>query len=313
MANNFLKSLIKTNKRGNITKGDYQTGLFGGGKSPAAQASAQASAQRTAQRASEQAQQRADAQANQRAAQARAAQARATQQNTSASNSGLKMQQPSRPYPQPISTETSTPSPYNPIKVRKPKPRPRPLLSNPLKPTPAPDLPDKPQPSNFRTTNVTPNYMTQYNNSINPKANTKVAYAAEPMQSRINNQYYATRNNGAFNENGFQQFMQQAQQQQPPPQYAQPQPVTDPNVIAQPLPVEEPTMFPQPQPVEDNTISSTMFGGTAKRMSSVKKSSKKPKIMKTYEYSPQRMHEGTGKPPKLPSTNRTIYSTKKFY
>lgn len=142
-----------------------------------------------------------------------------------------------------------------------------------------------------RMANAKPNYMTQYNNSINPKVNTKVAYAAEPMQSRINNQYYATRNNGAFNENGFQQFMQQAQQQQAQqqPQYAQPQPVNDPNMFAQP-----------------------MFGGTAKRMSKVKKSSKRPMIMKTYEYSPQRMHEGTGKPPKLPSTNRTIYSTKKF-
>lgn len=75
----------KINKRGKMAKGDYQTGLFGGGQSPAAQAAAQAAAQRSAQaaaqaqqlaaqRAAEQAQQRADAQANQRAAQARAAQ-----------------------------------------------------------------------------------------------------------------------------------------------------------------------------------------------------------------------------------------------
>lgn len=308
MANNFLKSLIKINKRGNVTKGDYQTGLFGGGKSPAQQAAAQAAAQRAAQRASEQAQQRADAQANQRAAQQRASQARATQQNTSASNPGSTMQPPKQ-YPNPMST--STPSPYTPIKVRKPRPQPRPqpkLQPKPSKPMPEPDLPNKIQVPNFRTTNQTPNYMTQYNNSINPKANTQVAYAAEPMQSRINNQYYATRNNGAFNENGFQQFMQQAQQQQaqqqqaqPQPQYAQPQPVNDPDMLAQPQPVNYPDMSAQP-----------MFGGTAKRMSNVKKSSKRPMIMKTYEYSPQRMHEGTGKPPKLPSTNRTIYSTKKF-
>jgi hypothetical protein len=61
-------------KRGAIAKGDYQTGLFGGGQSPAAQAAAQAAAQKAAQRAAEQAQRRADAQANQRAAQARAPQ-----------------------------------------------------------------------------------------------------------------------------------------------------------------------------------------------------------------------------------------------
>ena len=156
----------------------------------------------------------------------------------------------------------------------------------------------------LRMKDATPNYMTQYNNSATPKKSNKVSYAAEPMKSQINNQYYATRNNGAFNENGFQQFMQQAQQQQvqPPSQYAQPQPINEPDVLAQPQPVNNPDMFAQP-----------MFGGTAKRMLSVKKSSKRPKIMKTYEYSPQRMHEGTGKPPKLPSTNRTIYSTKKFY
>ena len=308
MANNFLKSLIKINKRGNVTKGDYQTGLFGGGTSPAQLASAQAAAQRAAQRASERAQQRADAQANQRAAQQRASQARASQQNTSSSNPGSTMQPPKQ-YPNPIST--STPSPYTPIKVRKPRPQPKPQL-RPSKPIPEPDLPNKIQVPNFRTTNQTPNYMTQYNNSINPKANTQVAYAAEPMQSRINNQYYATRNNGAFNENGFQQFMQQAQQQQaqPQPQYAQPQPVNGPDMTAQPQPVNGPDMTAQP--VEDNRLARPMFGGTTKRMSKVKKSSKKPMIMKTYEYSPQRMHEGTGKPPKLPSTNRTIYSTNKF-
>ena len=85
----YMQSIInasspkKINKRGKMAKGDYQTGLFGGGKSPAQQAAEQAAAQRAAQRAAEQAQRQADAQANQRAAQARAA-----QQNTPASNSG---------------------------------------------------------------------------------------------------------------------------------------------------------------------------------------------------------------------------------
>jgi hypothetical protein len=179
------------------------------------------------------------------------------------------------------------------------------------------------KPIPLRMKDATPNYMTQYNNSATPKKSNKVSYAAEPMKSQINNQYYATRNNGAFNENGFQQFMQQAQQQQyaqplpqyaqPLPQYAQPQPINDPDVLAQPHPINNPDMFIQPQPIDDNRLSRPTFEGTAKRMSSVKKSSKKPTIMKTYEYSPQRMHEGTGKSPKMPSTNRTIYSTKKFY
>jgi hypothetical protein len=71
MNGNHSKSV---KKRGSIAKGDYQTGLFGGGQSPAAQAAVQAAAQKAAQRAAEQAQRRADAQANQRAAQARASQ-----------------------------------------------------------------------------------------------------------------------------------------------------------------------------------------------------------------------------------------------
>ena len=66
-------------KRGSIAKGDYQTGLFGGGQSPATQAAAQAAAQKAAQRAAEQAQRQADAQANQRATQARENQVKATQ------------------------------------------------------------------------------------------------------------------------------------------------------------------------------------------------------------------------------------------
>jgi hypothetical protein len=213
-----------------------------------------------------------------------------------------------KPYPNP--RPNPKPGPYKiPPKIPPPPiPRPGPNNPGPTKPRPKPNpnepgVKPKPIPQPQRIANATPNYMTQYNNSINPKANMQVAYAAEPMQSRINNQYYATRNNGSFNENGFQQFMQQAQQQQAqqPPQYVQPQPVNDLDMLVQPQPVNDPDMSAQP-----------MFGGTAKRMSKVKKSSKKPMIMKTYEYSPQRMHEGTGKPPKLPSTNRTIYSTNKF-
>jgi hypothetical protein len=81
----------KINKRGKMAKGDYNTGLFGGGQGSssssgapgASEAAAQRAAQQAAQRAAEQAQRRADAEANQRDAQARA-----SQQNTQAQNSG---------------------------------------------------------------------------------------------------------------------------------------------------------------------------------------------------------------------------------
>lgn len=84
----------KLNKRGKIAKGDYETGLFGGGQGSrsqsgapgAAQAAAQAAAQRAAQQAQQQAQQRADAEANQRAAQARASQQ--TQQASQPASNG---------------------------------------------------------------------------------------------------------------------------------------------------------------------------------------------------------------------------------
>lgn len=83
MNGNHSKSV---KKRGSIAKGDYQTGLFGGGQGSssssgapgaaqaAAQAAAQRAAQQAAQKAAEQAQRRADAEANQRVAQARTTQ-----------------------------------------------------------------------------------------------------------------------------------------------------------------------------------------------------------------------------------------------
>lgn len=149
-----------------------------------------------------------------------------------------------------------------------------PKLQKPLKPAKnAPPTQMQQQTNALKsnwTSNIKPNYMTQYYNQNAPKLNNQVAYAAEPLQSRITNPYFASRNNGAFNENGFEEFMQESN--------AQPR----------------------------------TFGGTMKRQSNYKKSSKKTFIEKTYVYSPQRMHDGTGKSPKLPRTNRSIYSTNKF-
>lgn len=188
------------------------------------------------------------------------------------------------------SSTTSMAKPYSIAKPLASERMTRPTTTKPRPPSPVPLL--KPN-SKLRMGNATPNYITQYKNSITPKVNTKVSYAAEPMQSRINNQYYATRNNGSFNQNGFEQFMQRANTQS--------NPINNSDMIVQPTPVDEPDMFAQP-----------VFGGTTKRQLGMRKSLKKPIIMKTYEYLPQRMYEGTGKPPKMPSTFRTIKSTNKF-
>ena len=61
----------------------------------------------------------------------------------------------------------------------------------------------------------------------------------------------------------------------------------------------------------------SILGTTTKRYSGIRKSSKatagKPVSTNSYTYSAQYMHEGTGKVPNLPSTNRSISHNQKYF
>ena len=209
----------------------------------------------------------------------------------------------------------------------------RATANSPSKTTNSPSKTIKPKPYVYQN----PNFLNNTVQQSNPNLELQEFQQAQRQllqNQRMQQMYATTRNAGQMTRQTIPQMPAVASptsikpiSTQPPTMHPQPattnygQTSATPNATPKATTSEQSDMTKPTTSIEDTSpapsTGASILGTTTKRYSGIRKSSKatagKPASTNSYTYSSQYMHEGTGKVPNLPSTDRSIPHNQKYF